>query len=252
MAVRVDLNCDLGESFGAYVIGDDENVIPLITSANVACGFHGGDPVVIRDTIALCVEYGVSIGAHPGYPDLQGFGRRAMAMSVSDAKAFVQYQVAALYGMCAAMGTRLNHVKLHGALYNRAAADYPLAHAICTGIHNIDARLTLLALSGSEMVRAARDIDVRVASEVFADRAVEEDGSLVARGKPGAMIANEDEMIRRVIGMVKDGTVESATGLRIPMKADSICVHGDGENALVFVKRIRSALMDEGVELGAF
>ncbi|MDR1569307.1 MAG: 5-oxoprolinase subunit PxpA [Oscillospiraceae bacterium] len=248
----IDLNSDLGESFGAYTIGDDARVIPLITSANVACGFHGGDPVVLRDTIARCIESGVSIGAHPGYPDLQGFGRRPISMSVSDAEAFTAYQVAAVYGMCKAQGARLIHVKLHGALYNRAGADYPLARAICESIIRIDPELILLALSGSEMVRAARDVGMRVAQEAFADRAYEEDGSLVARTKPGAMILDESEAVRRVVEMVRGGTVEAITGKRIPIQADSICVHGDNEHALAFVKRLREALEAASVKLCAF
>lgn len=245
----VDLNSDLGESFGAYTIGDDARVIPLISSANVACGFHGGDPVVLAETIARCKASGVSVGAHPGYPDLQGFGRRAMAMSAAEAAAFTQYQVAAAYGMCKAQGVKLRHVKLHGALYNKAGADYVLSKAICDAVKAIDPELVFLALSGSEMVRAARDAGLAVAQEVFADRAYEEDGSLVARTKPGAMITDEDEAVRRVIRMVRDGVVEAVTGKAVAIQADSVCVHGDNEHALGFVRRIRGEFERNGIAI---
>ncbi|GHU73928.1 LamB/YcsF family protein [Clostridia bacterium] len=248
----VDLNSDLGEGFGAYTIGDDAHVIPLITSANLACGMHGGDPIVLRNAIELCLKNNVAIGAHPGYPDLQGFGRRAMGLTVEEADAFVRYQVAAVDGMARAQGGRMTHVKLHGALYNRAAADYQLSRAICEGIGKIAPGAIFLALSGSEMVRAANDVGINVAQEVFADRAYEDDGSLVARGKPGAMIHDEDEAVRRVVGMVTSGTVASITGKMIPIAADSICVHGDGAKALAFVERIRKALSDSGVVLKTF
>jgi len=247
----VDLNCDLGESFGAYTIGDDARVIPLITSANVACGWHGGDPLVMTETFARCKTAGVSVGAHPGFPDLLGFGRRNMSVSPDEAKAYVQYQVCAARGMAAAQNITLRHVKLHGALYNMAGVDYQLAEAICRGIVEIDPSIVFLSLSGSEMVRAAKDIGLKVRQEVFADRAYEPDGRLVARSKPGAMIHDEDEAVRRVVGMEKDRVVETINGELIPIQADSICVHGDGAKALAFVKRIRTALTEAGVALRA-
>ncbi|MDR3051968.1 MAG: 5-oxoprolinase subunit PxpA [Oscillospiraceae bacterium] len=246
---RVDLNCDLGESFGDYRIGCDEDVMPLITSANVACGWHGGDPLVMQKAVTLCAQAGVHVGAHPGLPDLMGFGRRSMAVSHAEAKAYVQYQVAALAGMCAAQGVALRHVKLHGALYNMAGGDYALARAICDGVAALDQRLILLALSGSHMVRAAKDAGLAVAQEVFADRAYEADGSLVARGKPGAMITDEDEAVSRVVGMVCEGRVRAVTGEIITIAADSICIHGDGDKALAFARRIRGALAQRGVDL---
>lgn len=246
---QVDLNCDLGESFGAYTIGMDDQVIPFISSANIACGFHASDPVVMQKTVQLAKKYGVGIGAHPGFPDLMGFGRRNMKVSAGDAKAYVQYQLGALFAFCRAAGVPLRHVKAHGALYNMAGKDYTLACAICEGVLEFDENLILLALSGSEMIRAANDMGLRVASEVFADRAYEEDGSLVARTKPGAMITDEDEAIRRVVRMVKDGKVTAITGKDIPLQADSICVHGDNAKALQFVRKIRAALTAEGIQV---
>ncbi|QAT49167.1 LamB/YcsF family protein [Caproiciproducens sp. NJN-50] len=246
---QIDLNCDLGESFGTYKLGMDEEVIPFVSSANVACGFHASDPVVMRKTVELAGKNGVCIGAHPGFPDLMGFGRRNMKVSPLEAKAYVQYQIGALDAFCRAFGVKLVHVKPHGALYNMAGKDYDLARAICEGIAEIDGSLILLALSGSEMIRAAKDTGLRAASEVFADRAYEEDGSLVARTKPNSMITDENEAIRRVVRMAKEGTVTAVTGKEIPIQADSVCVHGDNAKALDFVQKIRSALTAEGIKI---
>lgn len=246
---KIDLNCDLGESFGAYKIGMDEEVIKYISSANVACGFHASDPVVMDKTVKNAKLNGIAVGAHPGFPDLMGFGRRNMNVSPSDAKAYVQYQVGALNAFCTANGVKLAHVKPHGALYNMAGKDYALSKAICEGIYEIDPNIILLGLSGSQMLKAAADTGLRCAKEVFADRAYEEDGSLVARTKPGAVITDEKESLKRVIGMVKEGKVAAITGKEIPIEAQSICVHGDGVKALEFVKKIRQALTDEGIEI---
>jgi UPF0271 protein len=246
---QIDLNCDLGESFGHYTIGMDGEVIPCISSANVACGFHASDPVVMSETVSLAKKYGVGIGAHPGFPDLMGFGRRKMDVKPQEAKAYVQYQIGALSAFCRAAGVPLVHVKPHGALYNMAGKDYALAKAICEGILEVDGRLILLALSGSQMLKAAKDTGLRAASEVFADRAYEEDGSLVARTKPGAMITDEGEAIRRVVRMIKEGKVMSVTGKDIPIRADSVCVHGDNAKALEFVRKIRAALTAEGIRI---
>lgn len=248
----IDLNCDLGESFGAYRIGMDRDVIPFITSANVACGFHAGDPQVMKKTVAMCGKYQVRVGAHPGLPDLMGFGRRNMAVTPEEAGAYVTYQVGALKAFCDAEGLRLNHVKPHGALYNMAAKDYGLARAIAEAVQAVDGGLVLLALSGSQMVRAAEDIGLPCASEVFADRAYLSDGSLVPRSRPDAMIAGEDEAVARVIRMAREGRVTAVDGTDIPIRADSVCVHGDGPKALEFVKRITGALGAAGVEVSAF
>lgn len=246
---QIDLNCDLGESFGNYKIGMDDEVIPFISSANVACGYHASDPVVMSKTVSLAKKFGVSIGAHPGFPDLMGFGRRNMNVKPEEAKVYVQYQIGALSAFCKAAGVPLVHVKPHGALYNMAGKDYALAKAICEGILEVDDRLILLALSGSQMLKAAKDTGLRAASEVFADRAYEEDGSLVVRTKPGAMITDENEAIRRVIRMAKEGRVTTITGKDISIKADSVCVHGDNAKALEFVNKIRAALTAEEIRI---
>lgn len=248
----IDLNCDLGESFGAYTIGMDAQVIPYVTSANVACGFHAGDAVVMERTVALCKASGAAVGAHPGLPDLQGFGRRVMKISPAEAGAFVTYQVGALKAFCDAAGVPLHHVKPHGALYNMAGRDRELADAIARAVQSAAPGAVLLALSGSEMVRAAQAIGLPVASEVFADRGYRPDGSLVPRGTPGAMIEDEDEAITRVIRMVKEGKVRACDGTDIAIRADSVCVHGDGPKALAFVRKISAALKASGVELTSF
>ena len=244
---RVDLNSDLGESYGRYTIGMDERIIPLVTSANVACGYHASDPVVMQRTVREAKKAGIGVGAHPGFPDLMGFGRREMAVSPAEAKAYTLYQLGALAAFCQAEGVKLQHVKPHGAMYNMAARDYELARAICEAVAEFDRNLIVLALSGGEMVRAAGELGLRTAFEVFADRAYEEDGSLVNRRKPGAMITDGEEAIRRVIRMVKEQKVETITGKDIAIRADSVCVHGDGEKALAFVEKIRRALQEEGV-----
>ncbi|MDR1734258.1 MAG: 5-oxoprolinase subunit PxpA [Oscillospiraceae bacterium] len=247
--MHIDLNCDLGESFGTYTLGLDAEVIPYISSANIACGFHAGDALVMEQTVGLCAKAGVSVGAHPGYPDLQGFGRRNLAASPAEVRSYVTYQVGALAAFCKAAGTQLRHVKPHGAMYNMAGKDPLLAAAIAEAVASVDEKLILLALSGSAMIEAAKAIGLPYASEVFADRAYEEDGSLVARTKAGAMITDEALAIRRVIGMVKNGTVEAVTGKVIPLSPDSVCVHGDGPKALAFVKEIRAALTAEGIDI---
>ena len=246
---RVDLNSDLGESFGRYTLGMDEKIIPLITSANVACGFHASDPVVMEKTIAMAEKANIRVGAHPGFLDLMGFGRRNMVISPEEAKAYTLYQVGALAAFAQAKGCRLQHVKPHGALYNMAAKDYELSRAICEGIYGFDKDLIVLALSGGELARAAKDMGMRVAQEVFADRAYEADGTLVNRRKEGAMITDEEEAISRVIRMVKEKKVTAVTGNDISIEADSVCVHGDGQKALAFVERIRAALQKEGIAI---
>ncbi len=246
---RVDLNSDLGESFGRYTLGMDDKIIPLITSANMACGYHASDPVVMEKTIAMAKEAGIRVGAHPGFPDLMGFGRRNMNVSPAEARAYTLYQLGALDGFCRAAGIKLQHVKPHGALYNMAAKDYKLAEAICEAIQSFDKNLIVLALSGGELARAAKDMGLRTALEVFADRGYEEDGTLVDRRKEGAMITDEQEAIDRVIRMVKEKKVTAVTGRDIPIQADSVCVHGDGVKALAFVEKIRAALQNEDIQI---
>lgn len=247
--MKIDLNCDLGESFGAYKLGLDDQVLPYISSANVACGFHASDPMVMDKTVALAKDAGVAVGAHPGYPDLQGFGRRNMTIPPREVKAMVMYQIGALQAFCTAHGLKLQHVKPHGALYNMAGKDEALAMAVCEAIQAVDDSLILLGLSGSKMLEAADKIGLRSAREVFADRAYEEDGSLVARTKPGAMITDEDEAVARVIRMIREGRVTAVTGKDIPIRADSVCVHGDSPKALAFVQKIRAALTAEQIQI---
>ncbi|OOM07293.1 LamB/YcsF family protein [Clostridium saccharobutylicum] len=246
---EVDLNCDLGESFGNYKLGLDEEVIPYISSANLACGFHASDPLTMSHTVELAKKAGVCVGAHPGLPDLVGFGRRNMNISQKEAKAMVQYQIGALDSFCKAQGIKMQHVKPHGALYNMAAKDIKLATAICEGIYEVNKELILLALSGSEMVNAANNVGLKVAREAFADRAYEEDGTLVARTKEGSMITDEDESIKRVIRMIKENKVKTITGIDIPIKVDSICVHGDGIKALEFVRKIKAGLEEQDIKI---
>ena len=245
----VDLNSDLGESFGRYTIGNDDKIIPLISSANVACGYHASDPVVMGKTIAMAKEAGIRVGAHPGFPDLMGFGRRNMNVTPAEAKAYVLYQLGALDAFCRVNGVKMQHVKPHGALYNMAAKDYTLSTAICEAIKEVDSNLIVLALSGGQLATAAQDMGLRTAMEVFADRGYEEDGTLVDRRKEGAMITDENEAIARVIRMVKEKKVTAVTGKDIPIQADSICVHGDGAKALAFVEKIREAFEKEGIQI---
>ena len=245
----IDLNSDLGESFGAYKIGKDQDIIPLISSANVACGAHAGDPDVMAKTADICKQSGISMGAHPGFFDLMGFGRRNLAVSPEEAKNLIIYQVGALDAFAKSRGIKLCHVKPHGALYNMAAKDSRLADAIAEGIYSYNPELILLGLSGSEMLKSAKKIGLPCAAEVFADRAYEDDGTLVARSKPGSMIEDEDEAVRRVIRMIKEHTVTTISGKEIEISPDSVCVHGDSEKALLFVKKIREALISEGIEI---
>ncbi|MGM9549101.1 MAG: LamB/YcsF family protein [Faecousia sp.] len=246
---RIDLNCDLGESYGTYRLGMDADIIPLISSANVACGFHAGDFNTMAKTVRLCGESGVSVGAHPGFADLQGFGRRNMSLPPAEVQNLVTYQIGALSAFCRSAGVPLRHVKPHGALYNMAAKDPALSRAICQGIYSVDPSLILLGLSGSEMLRQAKEIGLPCAAEVFADRAYEDDGTLVARSKPGAMILDEEQAVSRVIGMILYHRVTSITGKEIEICPDSVCVHGDSEKALLFVKKIRAALDQEGISV---
>lgn len=246
---KVDLNCDLGESFGNYKLGCDEEVIKYISSANIACGFHASDPMVMSNTVALAKKYNVSVGAHPGFQDLAGFGRRNMNISPKEAKTIVQYQIGALNAFCSANDIKMNHVKPHGALYNMAGKDYDFAMAICEGIQEVNDELILLGLSGSKLIEAAKNIGLNCAQEVFADRAYNDDGSLVKRSLTGAVITDEDFVIKRAVRMIKEGKVKTINGNDIDLKAESICVHGDNMKALQFVQKIRQAFAKENIQI---
>ena len=247
--LTVDLNADLGESFGRYTLGMDGRILPVISSANIACGFHASDPVVMEKTVLLAKQAGAAVGAHPGYPDLMGFGRRNMAVSPAEARGYILYQLGALDAFLRPLGMKMQHVKPHGAFYNMAAVDYTLAKAVCEAVRDFDPGLVLLGLSGSKLIRAAEDTGLEACSEVFADRAYREDGTLVPRNRPGAVITDEQEAIRRVVRMVTEGKVTAVTGKDVSIRADSVCVHGDGEKAVLFAQSIRKALEENGIRV---
>jgi len=248
---KVDLNSDIGESFGDYKLGLDEEVIKHISSANIACGYHAGDPMVMAKTVKLAIKENVAIGAHPGYPDLMGFGRREMKITKEEAKNYVKYQLGALWAFAESDGVKLQHVKPHGGLYNMAAKDTELAMAIAEAVFEVDKNLILVGLANSELTKAGKQVGLKVANEVFADRAYNPDGSLVNRKKEGSMIHDTNLAISRVLRMVKEGKVEAITGEDIDIQADSICVHGDNPKAVDFVNEIRKALENEGVAIMA-
>ncbi|MDF9296748.1 5-oxoprolinase subunit PxpA [Geobacillus stearothermophilus] len=246
----IDLNCDFGESFGAYELGQKE-ILLYVTSVNIACGFHAGDPLVMRRTVQLAIQHGVAIGAHPGLPDLLGFGRRAMAVSPEEVYAYVVYQIGALAAFVKAEGGVMTHVKPHGALYNMAAKDAALAEAIAKAVRDVDPSLVLYGLSGSELIRAGQAYGLRTASEVFADRTYQADGSLTPRSDPQAVIADEDEAVKQVLTMIRDRRVRSVQGTDVSIEADTVCLHGDNEQAVRFAKRLRETLQKEGVAIEA-
>ena len=250
--MRIDFNCDMGESFGAYTMGNDEAILALVNSANIACGFHAGDPSTIHKTVKAALDKGVAVGAHPSLPDLQGFGRRAMAISASEAYDIVIYQIGAVAAFAKALGGRLSHVKAHGALYTMAAKDRRLAQAIAKAVHDYDRGLAFFGLAGSAMIEAAQEAGLRTANEVFADRTYQDDGTLTPRSHPNAMIVDEDASIAQVKRMVIDGVVRSVDGHDVPVRADTLCIHGDQPNALAFAKRIRAELAAAGIEAKPF
>jgi UPF0271 protein len=243
----VDLNADMGEAQG-----DDAALVGLVTSANVACGFHAGDPMIMRATVDAAVRAGVAVGAHPGYPDRQGFGRRDLAATPAEITADVLYQVGALQAVCRAAGTRVRYVKAHGALYNRAAKDAAAAKAIAEAVRIADPSLVLLCLAGSAMVDVTRAAGVTVAEEAFADRAYVADGSLVSRSLPGSVLTDPSVVAARAVRMVTTGEVEAHGGGTVRLRADSLCVHGDTPGALDLVRAVRRALTAEGLTLASF
>ena len=249
--MRIDLNSDLGESYGPWPMGQDEALMPMISSANVACGFHAGDPGVMRRTVELARRHGVAVGAHPGFPDLVGFGRREMRCSPREIEDFVVYQVGALAAIAAAQGTHLQHVKAHGALYNMACVDAGLAAAIARATASVDRNLILFGLPGSALLDAGRREGLRVAAEVFADRAYLDDGTLVPRSRPGSIIHDHDHVAERAVRMVRERKVTSIDGAMVPLEADTICVHGDTPGAAALARVIRAALEASGVTISS-
>jgi UPF0271 protein len=247
----IDLNCDMGESFGAWKMGDDAAIMPLITSANVAAGFHAGDPSTIRETVRLAVEHGVAVGAHPSLPDLAGLGRRAMKVSAGEVYDLVLYQAGAVEAFARAAGSRLHHVKPHGALYNMAAKDDALADAIAAAVRDFGGGVLLYGLAGSSMIEAAARHGVPAVSEVFADRSYQPDGTLTPRSEPGAMITDERAAVAQVLMMVEHGKVRSLDGVDVPVKPGTLCLHGDQPGAVAFARALRAELADRGIAVQA-
>ncbi|MBL7182826.1 MAG: LamB/YcsF family protein [Anaerolineae bacterium] len=247
--MEVDLNCDMGESFGRYRVGADEALMPFITSANIACGYHAGDPLVMDRAVRLAAKHKVGVGAHPGFPDLMGFGRRAMQLSPEEIENYILYQVGALAAFARAAGVELIHVKPHGALYNMAAKDVELARAIVHGIARFSKELIVVCLAGSAMIEAAGEVGLRVAQEGFADRAYNPDGTLQSRKEPGSVIHDPQRAAERAVAMVRDGVVVAHTGEEIPLHVDTICVHGDTSTAVQIAQAIRKELEAAGIEV---
>jgi 5-oxoprolinase (ATP-hydrolysing) subunit A len=245
----IDLNCDMGESFGAFTIGQDELLMDYVSSVNIACGFHAGDPSVMRKTVALAVSKKVAIGAHPGYPDLQGFGRRELKLSPPETYDIVVYQIGALAAFASAAGSFLHHVKPHGALYNTAAKDPAIASAIAHAVADVNNNLLFIGLSGSVMIAEAKKAGLRTASEVFADRTYQEDGTLTPRSSDNAMIEDPAKAASQVLQMVQRKTVTTVTGKEIPVVAETVCIHGDGKYAADFARAIVSVLKQNNVSI---
>lgn len=248
-SLSIDLNCDMGESFGPWVMGNDAGVLPLVSSANIACGFHAGDPSTMRKTVALALENGVSLGAHPGFADLQGFGRRVLPLRPQEVYDLVVVQVGAMAAVAASQGARLRHVKGHGALYNLAAGDAPTAEAIAHAVRDVDADLVLYALAGSKQVTAGRDAGLKVAQEVFADRTYQDNGTLTPRTEANAMITDSEQAVKQALQMIQQGTVTALSGKQVPVTADTLCLHGDQPGAVTFAQRLREAFKAEGINV---
>lgn len=248
----VDLNSDLGEGFGAYVCGDDAAMLAIVTSANIACGFHAGDPDVMAATFATAKAAGVSAGAHPGYADLQGFGRRRIPLTAREVEHLVAYQVGAAMGMAALAGHRISHVKAHGALANVAAADRSVADAVARAVKAVDPTLAFLAIACSEQVAAGEALGLRTVSEIYADRGYAEDGQLAPRGTPGAVITDPEEAAARTLRMIEAGAVFTLSGRRIPVTIESVCVHGDNPHAVAAARLLRDRLTAAGLALAPF
>ena len=247
VTMYIDINCDLGETSLADGTGNDEAIMPFISSVNIACGFHAGDPLTMEHTVRSAIRNGVSIGAHPGYPDRENFGRKPMTLSPGELRAMILYQAGAVKAMAEAAGARMRHVKPHGALYNTAATDYDMSMNIVRAVKDLDSSLVLVGQSGSQLIRAARDAGLACAPEVFADRAYNDDGTLVSRSVEGAVLHDTELMIRRVITMIREKVVESVSGKLIPIEAETVCIHGDNETAVEFVRKLAEALKAEGI-----
>lgn len=247
--LAVDLNADVGESFGPWPMGADEALMPLVSSVSIACGAHAGDPLVMRRTLELARVHHVAVGAHPGYPDLQGFGRRAMGMQSAEVEAWVLAQIGALAGVARSVGVLLSHVKPHGALYNQAADDVMLAEAIARAVHLFDSDLVLVARAGSVQVDVARAAGLRVAQEAFADRGYDAQGRLVSRASPGALVSEPEDAATRVVGLLQTGHIVAVDGTLLSLRADTICIHSDNPGAPCIAEAVRRGLNAAGIVL---
>lgn len=250
--MKVDLNSDMGEGFGPWRMTDDEALLGIVTSANIACGFHAGDWDTMASVMARAAENGVGIGAHPGFPDLQGFGRRHMAMDAATVKRMVQYQLGAAQGMARAVGAKVRHLKLHGALSHAAVADPEIARQAFAGALELDPDLTMVVLAATTLEEAAKSLGCAYAAEIFADRGYNEDGTLIARGRPGAMITDPEEAAERISAMVREGAIITPEGKRIEARIDTICLHGDEPSAVGAARTLRARLESDGVEIARF
>ena len=248
MPLIIDLNCDAGEAFGPWPMGDDETLIPLMTSVNIACGAHAGDPLVMRRTVELAVRHGVAIGAHPGYPDLQGFGRRALALNPSEVEAWVLVQIGALLGIAKAAGASLQHVKPHGALYNAAADDPALAAAIARAVQALDPRLIVIARAASVQVKVSQEYGLRVGEEAFIDRSYDAKGRLLSRDQPGALITDPRIAAARAIELTRDRGIHAADGTWLELRAQTLCIHSDTPGATKLARKLRETLTQTGVQ----
>jgi UPF0271 protein len=251
MTKTIDLNCDMGESYGAWKMGADAGVMPLISSANIACGFHAGDPATIRKTVRLAVDHGVAIGAHPSLPDLMGFGRRVMRITPQDMYDLIVYQAGAVEAFTRAAGAKLHHVKCHGALYNMAVNDEALSDAMARAVKDLGGNLKLYVLSNSLMMAVAKKHGVPVYGEVFADRGYSDDGTLAPRDKPGGLIEDAQASVKQVLGMIEEGYVTSLGGKRIAVAPDTLCLHGDQPGAVTFAKTLRDTFREKGITVAA-
>lgn len=247
----IDLNCDMGESYGAWKMGADEDIMPLISSANIAAGFHAGDPGTIRKTVSLAAAHGVAIGVHPSLPDLAGFGRRTMKVSAQEIYDLVLYQAGAVEAFARAAGAPLHHVKCHGALYNMSAMDEELSDAIARAVKDLGGDVQLYALSNSRMMDAGRKHGVKTIGEVFGDRGYMDDGTLAPRGQPGGMIEDAAKSVAQVLSMIDDGVVVSLSGKRVPVAAGTLCLHGDQPGAVAFAKALRATFASKNIALAA-
>jgi UPF0271 protein len=247
--MQIDLNCDVGEGFGAYTLGNDAEILQHVTSANIACGFHAGDPTTMRRTVRLAAELGVAIGAHPGLPDLVGFGRRNMHISPRDAQDMVLYQIGALAAFVRAEGATLKHVKPHGALYNMAAVNLEIARATAQAVSRFDSALVLIGLAGSALIRAGKDLGLRVAQEAFADRTYEADGTLTPRTTEGAVISDAAAALEQCRSIILQGVVRSRPDTVVHLQADTLCIHGDSPRAAELAMAVRHGLEADGIEI---